>query len=352
MTLTAAEAARAIEELQASIHAAELRLARAEEERLRKLRRDAFDTTLSPVEWFRRVLGLEVWSRQQEIAELVDSNEIVSVTSGQKTGKSKVAMAIALRWVCTHPRGFVILTSGNSLQVRSILWRELTSLVRGSGLDKAIGATLNDMPSNGFVLPDGRQILGFTAADKERMAGYSGDELLFVVDESSGIDEDIWQAIRGNLIGGGRALCMSNPTRTTGWFYERCTTLKDRSPVVRIDSRENPNYVEGRKVIPGLATREAVQSLETETGGEGSPIFAVRVEGKFPKQAANAVISAYDVETAVSRYAEARVELHERRQMHHVAVEPLHHPQHAGRGLALLDAVEELRDAHRVRLRA
>jgi len=259
-----------------------------------------------PAGWCRDVLSLDPWSRQCEIAEATDAHQIVMVPSGQKTGKSTIAMAIALWWVCTRKRGLVVCTSGNGQQVRSILWREMTKLVNGSRLDRALGATLNTLPSNGFNLPDGRQILGFTADEKEKMAGYSGDELLFIVDESSGIADDIWEAIRGNLMGGAHALCISNPTRTTGWFYERCTTMKDRQPVIRIDSRETPNYINDNSEFPGLATRAAVAELEQETGGEGNVVFDVRVRGLFPAQAANSVVSAAAVEIAIGRWAQAR----------------------------------------------
>lgn len=297
-------------QVEAMREADEARIVELQRELLEKLGRRAQNPRYlhEPVKWCHDVLGLDLWSRQEEICEATDENQIVMVPSGQKTGKSTVAMVIALWWVCTRKRAMVIATSGNNQQVRSILWRELTRLVNGVQLDKALGATLHVAPSSGFVFPDGRQILGFTAEDKEKMAGYSGDNLLFVVDESSGILDEIWEAIRGNLIGGGHALCLSNPTKTTGWFFERCTAMKDRQPVIRIDSRENPNYTSGEKQIPGLATREAVKELEEESGGDGNIVFDVRVKGLFPKQGSNAVISAAAVEVAIERHASAKVD--------------------------------------------
>ena len=47
-------------------------------------------------------------------------------------------------------------------------------------------------------------MFGMSTDKSERMGGYSGDELLFIVDEASGIDDAIYEAIEGNMAGGAR----------------------------------------------------------------------------------------------------------------------------------------------------
>lgn len=239
-----------------------------------------------------------IWSRQAEILRSVDAHAITAAATGQKIGKTVVDVLCALWWVVTRPRGLVVMTSGNMDQVEKQLWRELVKIHQRSPALQELGGRLHQDPASGFELGDGRAIYGLTARDAERMAGYSGDQLLYIVDEASGFDDRIWTACRGNLIGGGHALLTGNPTKTSGFFFDYFTTKQDSAHTINVDARENPNYLERRKVIPGLATYEGVEELRAETGGDGSPIFDVRVAGRFPDASENAVIGRAALEAA------------------------------------------------------
>lgn len=257
-----------------------------------------------PVGFARNELGVTLWSRQQEFVRAVFEFAIVCVASGHKTGKSMAEGAvIALCWLLTKPRGKVIMTSGNSDQVKLVLWDELTRVCQTSGILERIGGHLNADPRNGLHLPDGRFIVGLTAKDGPRIAGHSGDETLFIVDESNGFADELWRAIRGNLLGGAHACCSGNPTRTSGWFFEYFTTKKSEAHTMRISSRETPNYIEGRKVIPGLATREDVDALIREYG-EGSAEVQIRVDGMHATENSNSVIHVGPLEAAVTRWSD------------------------------------------------
>lgn len=256
-----------------------------------------------PVAFARDELGVTLWSRQQEFVRAVFEFAIVCVASGHKTGKSMAEGAvIALCWLLTKPRGKVIMTSGNSDQVKLVLWDELTRVCQTSGILERIGGHLNADPRNGLHLPDGRFIVGLTAKDGPRIAGHSGDETLFIVDEANGFADELWRAIRGNLLGGAHACCSGNPTRTSGWFFEYFTTKKSEAHTMRISSRETPNYIEGRKVIPGLATREDVDALIREYG-EGSAEVQIRVDGMHADENSNSVIGVGPLEAAVQRWS-------------------------------------------------
>jgi len=256
-----------------------------------------------PMGFARRELGMVLWSRQEELLKSIDEHEITVCSSGQKTGKSAAVGGVAaLWWVITRPRGKVLMTSGNADQVKAILWDELTRACNRSQILERIGGHLNTDPRNGLYLPDGRFIIGVTARDAERIAGHSGDEALFIVDESSGFDDALWKAIRGNLLGGAHAVATGNPTRTSGWFFDYFTTKKGEANCLRISSRETPNYIEGRKVIPGLAERHAVDKLIREYG-EGSAEVQIRVDGMHATSGTNAVVGMGALERAVSTWS-------------------------------------------------
>ena len=258
-----------------------------------------------PVGFFRDVLGLEPWTRQRDVLEAVLRYPRVVVRSGHKVGKSISAAGLALWWIATRPRSRVVLTSASYRQVRSILWRELRALYASAS--PPLGGELHAHPDAGLVFPDGREIVGFSTTEPERMSGISGANLLFILDEASGIPEEIFQAIEGNRAGGARLVLFSNPTRTSGTFFEAFGTKREFWHPIHISSEETPNAHEGRVVIPGLATCDWIDEKRREWG-ETSPLYQVRVRGDFPSQAENAIIPLALVEDATARWAETAEE--------------------------------------------
>lgn len=144
-------------------------------------------------------------------------------------------------------------------------------------------------------------MFGFSTADAEKMAGISGADLVFIIDEASGVDEEIFEAIEGNMAGGASILLISNPTQTSGTFYDAFTTKRHLWHTIHVSSEDTPNVQTGEMLIPGLATRAWVQEKLSEWG-EDSPLFQVRVRGNFPDQAENSVIGLGLVEAARARH--------------------------------------------------
>lgn len=63
-----------------------------------------------------------------------------------------------------------------------------------------------------------------TATKPENMQGFHEDNMLFIVDEASGVADPIMEAILGTLSGENNKLLMcGNPTKTTGTFYDSHT---------------------------------------------------------------------------------------------------------------------------------
>lgn len=222
----------------------------------------------------------------------------VAVRSGHKVGKSLAVAALALWWVSTRARARVVLTSPTGRQVEEILWREVRVLhARAKG---RIGGECAKLPSTGCRWPDGREIIGFATDQPERFQGLSGDELLFIVDEASGVDESIFEALEGNRAGGAHVVLTGNPTQTSGTFYDAFGTKAEFWHRVHISSEETPNATGQGDPVPGLATAEWIAEKRLEWGEE-SPLYQVRVRGNFPGQAENAVIGVGLVTAAVER---------------------------------------------------
>lgn len=263
-----------------------------------------------PVAFAREAVGVEPWSRQIEILEAVRDHDRVAVSSGHKVAKSHTAVLIALWFFCSFPDARVVMSSTTSRQVDQILWRELRMMTARSRL-VLNGDPPYELARSGYKspFPDFREIVGFTAREAEAVAGISGKSLLYIIDEASGVDDAIFEAIEGNRAGGARIVLFSNPTKSDGEFYEAFHGKKAFYKTLQISSEETPNARTGREVIPGLATRAWVEEKRREWGVD-SPLYAIRVQGKFVTNETGKIISALKIAASQERHADVEAEGH------------------------------------------
>lgn len=247
----------------------------------------------------REALGIDPWDRQVELLRAVAEHDRVAVRSGHKVSKSNSAAILALWFALTREDARVIMTSASARQVKSILWKEIRT--RHARARLPIGGRLAIDPETGLQFPDGREILGFSTNEPEKMAGVSGSNLLFIVDEASGVPEEIFAAIEGNRAGGAKIVLLSNPTRTSGTFFDAFHSKRSFWHTIRISSEDTPNVREGRIVIPGLASRPWIEEKRDEWG-EDSLHYRVRVRGEFPDQDSKSLISFASVVESRARY--------------------------------------------------
>ena len=270
-----------------------------------------------PVAFAREILGIEPWGRQIEILEAVRDHGRVAVSSGHKTGKSNSAAILALWFFCAFDDARVVMTSTTSRQVDSILWRELKMVHRRAGrcvsCRRANPNGPRPCPHSGLV--DGeprelartglkvnfREVVGFTAREAEAVAGVSGENLLYLVDEASGVPDVIFEAIEGNRAGGARIVMFSNPTKNEGEFYEAFESKAKLYRTMRISSEETPNAVSGQKLIPGLAERGWIEE-KREEWGEDSPMYKIRVKGEHATREDGKLISIHTIAEAEQRW--------------------------------------------------
>lgn len=257
-----------------------------------------------PVEFGRRVLGFEPWEKQVEIMRAVRDTTRVAVRSGHKIGKSACAAAIALWWYHTRPQATVILTSSADDLVRIVLWNEIKKLY--SRAPELLGGDMHDGHRAGLVNSrTGSRIIGLASNKGENMAGISGMDLLFIIDEASGVADPIFDTIEGNRAGGARAVMFGNPTQQSGRFYEAFHDDRAFWRCIHVSSETTPNAVTGEIVVPGLATREYIDEMRLEWG-EDSAWYQVRVKGEFPDAAEDAVIGLELVQGSSDGWREPR----------------------------------------------
>lgn len=240
-----------------------------------------------PVQFSIDVLGVTPWEIPAQVMRSVRDNVYTTVRAGHKVSKSHLAASTAIWWALGPQDSRVLLTSYKDSSVRDIIWRELRNLK-----DRALvplPGTLNKMPANGWDLGNGRQIVGRVSDKPEGVAGISSPRLLIIVDEANGLEDNIFEALEGNMAGGAHMLLLGNPTRVTGRFYDSFHGQKEIWSRFHIPSTESPNVKAGKIVIPGLATQEWVDARKKVfTPAQ----FAVRVMGEFAES---------DIETLIKR---------------------------------------------------
>ncbi|HYG66550.1 MAG TPA: hypothetical protein VD838_02790 [Anaeromyxobacteraceae bacterium] len=282
-----------------------------------------------PVRFAREILGVEPWSKQIDILEAVRDHPRVAIKSGHKVGKSHSASTLALWFYCSFEAARVVCTSTTARQVDEILWRELRMMHARSGRCVACKAELQRNPGariprpcphsslvdgeladtarTGLKSADFREIVGFTARQAEAVAGISGENVLYIVDEASGVAEEIFEAIEGNRAGSARLVLFSNPTRNEGEFHAAFNGKARFYKGITVSSASTPNVEAGERLVPGLATREWVEE-KREEWGEKSPLYRVRVEGEFAEHEAGKIFSLHTIEQAEQRWHTARAE--------------------------------------------
>lgn len=201
--------------------------------------------------WF--VCGVDLWWKQIEIMEALTKYRRVAVKACNASSKTKTAAIAALWWVSAFADlgASAITTSSSWAQVEKVIWQEIHTLIfaaaqRGFQYPAANKTDL-EMPMGGFIH-------GMSTNDAVNFHGFHGKRVLFMKDESTGIDPSIHEAIDSVAAGGWVVqVDLGNPVTTSGAFNDMFV-----DPLVHqitIDAFESPNYVIGPAEAEALFLR-------------------------------------------------------------------------------------------------
>lgn len=253
-----------------------------------------------PVLFARQVLLFEPdeWQR----AALMDlaENPKVAIKSGQGVGKTGME-AVALLWFLTcfpYPR--VVATAPTKQQLHDVLWSEVSKWQERSPLLKSILKWTKT-----YIYMVGHEKRWFatarTATKPENMQGFHEDNMLFIIDEASGVTDPIMEAILGTLSGGNNKLLMcGNPTKTSGTFYDAFYSSRWMYKCHTVSSEDSPR-----------TSKDNIKAL-VDRFGYDSNVVRVRVRGLFPKQEDDVFISLQLLEDAVKLELDTEDEVEEK----------------------------------------
>lgn len=254
-----------------------------------------------PVWFVTAVLGQAPWSKQRDILTGVRDHRQTAVRSCHGVGKTHSAAEVVLWFLFCFLNSRVITTATTWRQVEKLLWHEVNRQYVNARFPLG-GHLLNTE----LKLDDGRYAIGLSAKpeDAEAFAGHHAPHLLQVFDEASGVHPKIFEAAEGHMTSAGaKRLLIGNPTRTVGEFYDAFHGSRGSYHRIHIGYRDAPAFTGeqvSEEVAAALLSREWVDDKRSKWG-EGSPLWDVRVEGKFPQVGDDTVIPLGGIEDAQQR---------------------------------------------------
>jgi phage terminase large subunit len=247
----------------------------------------------NPVGFVRDILGAEPLPYQAEFLEaLADGERKMSVRSGHGTGKSTAASWAMLWFVMLRFPNKVVVTAPTSGQLFDALFAELKRWINELPdplkvmlIVKNDRVELAAAPSEAFISARTSR-----AETPEALAGVHSDNVMLVVDEASGVPEAVFEAAAGSMSGHSAVTIMlSNPTRSSGTFFESQTRLSGSWWTRRWSCVDSP-----------LVSDEFVDEMRLRYG-EDSNAFRIRVLGEFPLADDDTIIPFHLVESAMHR---------------------------------------------------
>ena len=225
-----------------------------------------------PVEFVEDIIGATPDEEQAKILRSVAQNQMTSVRSGHGVGKSTVEAWTVIWFMVTRPFPKIPCTAPTQHQLFDILWAEFSKWLRhNKALADEIVWTKEKVYMKGY--PEEWFAVARTASKPDALQGFHADDVLYIIDEASGVDDSIFEPVLGALSTPGAKLLMcGNPTQLSGFFYE--SHNKNRSSYAAF-------HIDGRK--SSRVSQDFVQTI-IRMYGEDSDVFRVRVAGDFPLQ--------------------------------------------------------------------
>lgn len=234
----------------------------------------------------------EVTSQQQDLFQSVVENKKTTVRSGRGCGKTTGVAQLAPWWMCMNPENTkVIYTAPSYGTLKIALWPEIAKWIEISLIKDLFTYTEEQI----YLTEKRKVCFGSprTAKDKESFSGIHDTNLLIVVDEASGVSDEILRMLEATLTSGenNKIVLISNPTKTVGFFYDTHTkpfTAKTWSRL-RFSALDSP-----------LVDQDTLEQKKLEFG-EDHPLYLVDCLGEFPEGNTDSFISLAEVQNAIDR---------------------------------------------------
>lgn len=221
-------------------------------------------------------------------------------STGSGVGKTALLARLLIHFLHTRPDSIIPCTAPTQRQLYNVLWAEASRALHKSELLM----TLFEWQQERIYFKQHKDTWFAVAIvstppkpgsmTTESLQGYHADNILFLIDECSGIADQILGAADGAMsTPNARAILASNPTRNTGYFYRATNDPALNDLWARI-------FVDAEKVNAVYVNKAYISRLKT-IYGEQSDYFRMRVRGLPPRHESTALVSPEQIFAAHSR---------------------------------------------------
>lgn len=237
------------------------------------------------------------WDRQIEMCESVVEYRTTVIYSGNAIGKDFWVARLIWWWLATHEDALVIVTGPTQTLIGTVTWKEARRAIRNAPLEfrHKISQGAKNSPQTIEIAP-GWHALGYSTTNVERQSGQHAEHLLVIVEEASGVEDEIWDAIES--LGYERLVCIGNPIRAEGRFVdlikqadkEKADGIPKRyaTNAIQIPSTESP-HAEWEKSPFGLADKPFIDSAKRRYG-ENSLWYKTHIKAEIPVVSADVLV--------------------------------------------------------------
>ena len=256
-----------------------------------------------PVAFVKDSFGAKPTAQQEEVLRALSSRKKVSVRAGHGVGKSALASWAIFWFLLTRPESKIICTAPTFHQLYDVLWAEAAKWRRKSSLM----TELFDYKQRRIECklgPEDWWAAARTADKAEGLQGRHADNFMLIVDEASGLDDEIFEATQGMLTSPQSfVLMLSNPTRNQGYFYDTFMNSRLQGTWSTHTLSCYGSLIENG----GLVSQDYIDDVANRYG-EDSNVFRVRVLGEFPFDDKDSLIPHSWVISATKRQVTVRDE--------------------------------------------
>lgn len=251
----------------------------------------------NPTLWAKEIMGVHLWSKQQEIANALVSHKKVGVSSCHGSGKSFLTAVLIMWWVCTRQNmdSIAMVTAPTYAQLHNIIFESLRKGHAKYGLPGTINQNDEWKSSAGTMLAFGRKPNDKNAHAFQGIHRNGG--VLVGIDEAVGVADTIFTGAEavttGNL---DKILAIFNPDDVSSYIGQRWLAKDPSWHFITISAFDTPNFT--GEWIPDDARNGLVSVPWVEekklSWGEESPVYKSKVLGQFSLESSNSMFSPAD----------------------------------------------------------
>jgi len=226
---------------------------------------------------------------QAEALSALDAGENVAIRSGHGVGKTAFLAWVTIHGVVCNAYAKLPCTAPTQHQLRDLLWAEIAYWLNRSLLRDFLTWTATSLSVKGFE--ESWFAVARSSRKPENLAGFHAPKLIYVVDEASGVADNIFEVVDGAQTTKNSQICMAgNPTQRAGYFYNAFHKNRKSWHCIHVNSETSPRV-----------TKEYCEQMAAKWGKD-TDIYRVRVLGEFPEAENDTFISLPLVEAAILRF--------------------------------------------------